>query len=568
MKCLVMIPVFLLASAPSIAWAASDGIFLAQAMFLDLWKFGFVTAFFYAWSGTCTWVNDDAKALKLDVTVWNSAVVFGGLVGLLALFVSESYVLGVVLFMLLFLAPTLSYVFAIRNPTVPDNAKVLTPEHLYYLLCVALAKVGIKLAIGDEGETVDGPPIRFIGKSSTGRTEDHSRVRNVEGSRGYTGARELVYDAIVRRATDIHLEPTPDELLVRYRIDGILHASEPFDRGTGDAIINVFKVLSAMDITEKRKPQDGSFGAEMGNRKIDFRVATSGSATGEKMVIRILDASGSLMRLSRLGMSKRLVSKIHAIATQPYGLFLVSGPTGSGKSTTLYACLQEIDRFTKNVITVEDPVEYHLDSITQIEINKKMGKTFATELRSILRQDPDVILVGEIRDKETADIACQAAQTGHMVFSTVHANDSISTVNRLLDLGVDAGNLGTSLSGVLAQRLVRVLCPDCKQPYRPKPEVLRKANLHNKGIDVLYRPPTNYEQPCPTCGGTGYRGRCGVFEYLMVTDKMKDMIRDRANLRDFKAEARRSGTEYLQEYGLKLVAQGKTSIQELMRVVR
>lgn len=540
--------------------------------FLNYWKMIPFVAVFLSWTATTHWVNDDCHSLRINAVLWNSAILFSGLVGLLAPFLIEQYAVGFVICLFLFLTPTFIYVFGVRNPMVPDNAKVLTPEHLYFLLASVLARVGINLPVGDDGSGVEGPPIRFIGKTTTGRVEDPDRVRNAEGSRGYMGARELVYDAIVRRATDIHLEPSPNEMLVRYRVDGTLLPSEPFDRSTGDAIINVFKVLSAMDITEKRKPQDGSFGAISGNnRAIDFRVATSGSATGEKMVIRILDATGSLMRLDRLGMAKKLIKQVHDIATQPYGMMLCSGPTGAGKSTTLYACLQEIDRFTRNVITIEDPVEYHLDSITQIEINQKSGQTFAASLRSILRQDPDVILVGEIRDKETADTACQAAQTGHMVFSTVHANDAITTIFRLLDLGADPGNLGASLSGVLAQRLVRTLCNGCKEAYHPNPDVLKKANLDNKGIEVLYRPPKQPSQPqvvCRECNGVGYFGRCGVFELLTISDRMRDMVRDKASLREFKHEARRAGIEYLQEYGLKLVAQGKTSIPELTRVVK
>ena len=271
-------------------------------------------------------------------------------------------------------------------------------------------------------------------------------------------AKELVYDAVLRRATDIHLEPTSEQLSVRYRIDGILHAAEPFDRPTGDAVINVFKVLAALDISEKRKPQDGSFGAKLEGRELEFRVATSGSKSGEKLVMRILDNAAGVSKLDDSGLRPKLVQEIRDLVTQPHGMFLCCGPTGSGKTTTLYACLREIDRFQKNIITVEDPIEYHLDNITQMEINTKSGQTFAGSLRSILRQDPDVIMIGEIRDQETATIACQAATTGHMVFSTVHANDTVTALFRLLDLGVEPFMIASALTAVLGQRLVRVLC--------------------------------------------------------------------------------------------------------------
>ena len=256
--------------------------------------------------------------------------------------------------------------------------------------------------------------------------EDPNRVRQAEESRSFMAAKELVYDAVLRRATDIHLEPTTEQLSVRYRIDGILHAAEPFDRPTGDAVINVFKVLSAMDISEKRKPQDGSFGAKLQARDLDFRVATSGSKAGEKLVMRILDNSAGSPSSKTWACGPSWSSRCAALVTQPHGMFLCCGPTGSGKSTTLYACLREIDRYQRNIITVEDPIEYHMDNITQMEVNTKAGQTFATSLRSILRQDPDVIMIGEIRDQETATIACQAANTGHMVFSTVHSNDAVT----------------------------------------------------------------------------------------------------------------------------------------------
>ena len=363
-------------------------------------------------------------------------------------------------------------------------------------------------------------------------------------------AKELVYDAILRRATDIHMEPTQDQMSVRYRIDGILHAAEPFDRPTGDAVVNIFKVLAAMDISEKRKPQDGSFAAKLEGREIDFRLATAGSKSGEKLVMRILDNSASIARVDEIGMRSKMVASIREVVSQPHGMFLCCGPTGSGKSTTLYACLREIDRFQRNVITIEDPIEYHIDNITQIEINTKSGQTFAASLRSVLRQDPDVIMIGEIRDAETATISCQAANTGHMVFSTVHSNDAITALFRLLDLGVEPFMIASALSAVLAQRLVRMLCETCKEPYKPKPEFLKKANVPADKVDVWYKPPEAPQQVCPTCGGTGYMGRTGIFELLVITDAMRELIRENPSLTAIKAEARRNGMIYLQEDGL------------------
>ena len=254
--------------------------------------------------------------------------------------------------------------------------------------------------------------------------------------------------------------------------------------------------------------------------------------------------------------------------TQPHGMFLCCGPTGSGKSTTLYAALREIDRYQRNIITVEDPIEYHMDNITQMEVNTKAGQTFATSLRSILRQDPDVIMIGEIRDQETATIACQAANTGHMVFSTVHSNDAVTALFRLLDLGVEPFMIASALTGVLGQRLVRILCEACKEPYKPKPEFLKKANLPADKVDVFYRRPENPEQVCQQCGGTGYFGRTGIYELLVITEPMREMLRENPSINKIKAEARKSGMIYLQEDGLRQVIQGRTSIEELLRVVK
>jgi type II secretory ATPase GspE/PulE/Tfp pilus assembly ATPase PilB-like protein len=254
-------------------------------------------------------------------------------------------------------------------------------------------------------------------------------------------------------------------------------------------------------------------------------------------------------------------------------MLVVCGPTGAGKSTTLYACLAEIDRYQRNVITVENPVEYHIDHVTQIEINPKAGKTFASELRSILRQDPDVIYIGEIRDQETAEIACQAAQTGHMVFTTLHANDTVMAIGRLLNLGVEPFMVASSLSAVLSQRLVRLLCPKCKVGYRPNPELLRRANLPAGKIKMFYRPPKDGDRdpdapPCSHCGGAGYRGRTGIFELLIVNEKIRELIKQNPNLDAIRQEAVKGGLIVLQQDGLRVVIEGLTSVDELLRVAK
>jgi type II secretory ATPase GspE/PulE/Tfp pilus assembly ATPase PilB-like protein len=541
-----------------------------QGYYLNLLKFVPVIIVYLLWVWTTDWVQHDTQELNnLKFGLWNSAVTFSGVLGLILVLAIPIYPLGIGLLLLSYFVPLFTYIYA-RNQTVADDQKVLTPYHLGEVANELLFRLGMKPLFNRDVTPVDrsGPPIQFVGKSQGASKEDPSRVRQAEESRSFMAAKELVYDAVLRRATDIHLEPTPDQLSVRYRIDGILHAAEPFDRSTGDAVVNVFKVLSALDISEKRKPQDGSFGAKLQGRDLDFRVATSGSKAGEKLVMRILDNTSAITKMEDLGMRPKLVEAVRGLVTQPHGMFLCCGPTGAGKSTTLYASLREIDRYQRNIITVEDPIEYHLDNITQMEVNTKAGQTFATSLRSILRQDPDVIMIGEIRDQETASIACQAANTGHMVFSTVHSNDAITALFRLLDLGVEPFMIASALSGVLGQRLVRLLCENCKEPYKPKPEFLKKANLPVEKVDVFYRRPENPEQVCQHCGGTGYFGRTGIYELLVLTEPMREMIRENPSINKIKAEARKNGMIYLQEDGLRQVIQGRTSIEELLRVVK
>jgi len=565
-------------AADSVGVGLGDLVLLAQSatiprgpgFYLHLGKFIPVFLVYLLWVRTTAWVDEDCKELQnTRFEMWNSIVFGTGVLGLALVWAIPIYAIGVILLLLAYFVPILSYVY-VRNQTVPDNDKVLTLYHLGEVANRLMNKVGMR-GVFNKGETDanrEGPPIEFVGKSQGATKGDPERVARAQESKSYMAAKELVYDAVIRRATDIHLEPNTEQLSIRYRIDGILHSAEPFDRPSGDAVLNVFKVLAAMDISEKRKPQDGSFGAKLESRSVDFRVATSGSKSGEKMVIRILDNASSVGKLEEVGLRSKMVAEVRSVVTQPHGMFLCCGPTGSGKTTTLYACLREIDKFQKNIITVEDPIEYHMDNITQMEINTKSGATFAGSLRSILRQDPDVIMIGEIRDQETATIACQAATTGHFVFSTVHSNDTITALFRLLDLGVEPFMIASALTAVLGQRLVRQLCDTCKEPYKPKPEFLKKANLPADKVDVFYRKPTETEQICPVCGGTGYIGRTGIFELLVITEAMRDLIRENPSLNAIKAEARKNGMIYLQEDGLRQVIQGTTSIDELLRVVK
>ncbi|HEV3260443.1 MAG TPA: GspE/PulE family protein, partial [Gemmataceae bacterium] len=552
------------ASVVNPIFAAATAFPRGPGLYFNPFYVAAAVAVYLFWVWTCWWVDHDTRKVRLPTELWNPLLLGCGLAGLLVVWALPFFWLSFLVLLCLYLAPSLAYVHQ-RNQKVPEEDRVLTERHLRELF---------RLAPRKEAEEERRLPIRFVAKGANQKGEDPARLARAEGSKGYRSALEMVYEAIVSRATDIHMEPTKDEMTVRFRIDGILQAAAPFKRSTGDSVINIFKVLADLDITEKRKPQDGSFSAQVEDRMVDFRVATAGSVSGEKLVMRILDKAKQLVDLTELGMRDKMRDQVHGIAGEPHGMLIVCGPTGAGKSTTLYACLNEIDRYQKNVITVEDPVEYQIDNVTQIEVNAKAGKTFAGELRSILRQDPDVIYIGEVRDKETAEIACQAAQTGHIVFTTLHANDTVTALARLLDLGVQPFMVASAVTAILGQRLVRVLCPKCKVRYRPDPEMLRKANLPADKIKHFYKPKVKAETEedneeedvCARCGGSGYFGRTGIFELLVINDRIRDMLRENPNFNAIKQEAVKSGMKYLQEDGLRQVIEGKTSIQELLRV--
>jgi type II secretory ATPase GspE/PulE/Tfp pilus assembly ATPase PilB-like protein len=567
-----VLALLVLLDLPGLAAAAEGGFPRGTGFYYNLFKLLPYLLVYFGWLRLTAWVHEDGQKLNMPAEVWNPVVWAGGVLGLIWVWLLPWFWLALPGLLLFAFGPAVVYAQA-RNKKVADHEKVLTEVHIKSLLRRYLR---INLASRGEAEDADRVPVRLIGRSFNQQTEDPDRVARAEGSRGYRAALKMIYEALHMRVTDIHLEPTKDEMTVRFRVDGIMQPADPFSRGMGDAVINIFKVLSNMDITEKRKPQDGSFSAEIdGERMVDFRVATAGSVIGEKMVMRVLDKTTQIADLAQVGMRERLRHQVRTTVKQPHGMFIVCGPTGAGKSTTLYACLNEIDRYQQNVITIENPVEYQVSNVTQIEINPKAGKTFASELRSILRQDPDVIMVGEIRDAETAEIACQAAQTGHMVFTTLHANDAITAVGRLIDLGVQPFMISSALTAVLAQRLVRLLCPKCKVRYKPNEDVLRRANLPADKIKYFYRPPEPDEMEhdkrgepiiCEHCGGSGYYGRTGIFEMLILSDHIRALIRENPNLTAIKQEAVKEGLRSLQEDGLRVVIEGKTSIQELLRV--
>ena len=378
-----------------------------------------------------------------------------------------------------------------------------------------------------------------------------------------------LYDALRGGASDIHLETNASGLVVRYRVDGVLvNVASIASTELSEQILSRIKVMSELDIAERRVPQDGRFKIAFDGRPIDFRVSIIPSIFGEDAVLRVLDKKAltqqlSGLRLEVLGFDPRLMSEVRRLSSLPYGMLLVTGPTGSGKTTTLYGAISETQTGRDKIVTIEDPVEYQLPGVLQIPVNEKKGLTFARGLRSILRHDPDKIMVGEIRDPETAQIAIQSALTGHLVFTTVHANNVFDVVSRFIHMGVDTYSLVSALSGVLAQRLVRVICAQCCQSYLPSPELIEQSRLSIVGSAAFK---FRKGQGCKHCRGTGYRGRKAVGELLVLDDEMREAIVNRAPVRQLKELAQRAGVRLLRASALELVRRGETTLEEVNRV--
>ena len=375
----------------------------------------------------------------------------------------------------------------------------------------------------------------------------------------------LIVDAIKERASDIHLEPNKRGLLVRYRIDGILHDIKMLPQRVKPAVISRVKILSNMDIAERRLPQDGRFQLRFGAREVDLRISSIPTVYDEKIVMRILDKSQGVIALSSIGFTDTQLNEFRQVINMPYGIILITGPTGSGKSTTLYAALSEIDSTIRNVITVEDPVEYKLDRINQINVRPKINLTFANALRSILRQDPDIIMIGEMRDSETASIAVQSALTGHLVFSTLHTNDAVSSLTRMIDMGVEPFLISSSVIAVMAQRLVRRICPHCIEGYFPEEGIFDRLNINirlpEKDKLKLFR-----GKGCEKCKNTGYYGRIAIFESVLITDELRALILKKTSSSEIKNVAIRNGMNTLLDSGIAKALEGITTIDEVFRV--
>ncbi len=376
----------------------------------------------------------------------------------------------------------------------------------------------------------------------------------------------LITNALDMRASDIHVEPFENKLNVRYRVDGVLHDVESPPKRLSAAVISRIKIMANLDIAERRLPQDGRIRLRVQGKEIDLRVSTVPTMHGESVVMRILDKGGVALDFQKLGFEEDTLKIFLDVLMEPHGILLVTGPTGSGKTTTLYTALDRLNQPDVKILTVEDPVEYQMVGINQIQVKPQIELTFANALRSIVRQDPDVIMIGEIRDLETAQIAVQSALTGHLVLSTVHTNDAASTVNRLLDMGVEDYLLTSTVVGILAQRLVRKLCPHCKESYRALPEVVEQLGLDkltgSKDV-TLY-----HSKGCAQCGQTGFLGRFCILEMLPMTDPLRSLVMRHANSNELKSEAQRGGMLTMYEDGMRKAIRGDTTFEEVLRVTR
>ncbi len=447
----------------------------------------------------------------------------------------------------------------------------LATGHDFQVALAPLAEIDrcIKRYLGVGADTVQSMISEAGGNGlqviETDPDEGMDLTEAAEGASIIRFVNQILTEAIELRATDVHIEPFEETLRVRYRVDGVLQeasvASEV--KQFQAAIVSRLKILSKLDIAEKRVPQDGRINIRIAGREIDVRVSVIPMLYGEAVVLRLLDRSSVLLGLDKLGMSERDLGITRLILERPHGIILVTGPTGSGKTTTLYAALAQINDIQRKIITIEDPIEYQLHGINQIQVSRKAGLTFANGLRSILRHDPDVVLVGEIRDAETAEIAIQASLTGHLVFSTLHTNDAPSALTRLVDMGIEPYLVASSLEAVLAQRLVRVICTHCKEPLSASEVSPLRQRFGDRLPGTLYK-----GRGCRLCLGTGYRGRIGIFEFMVVTDEIRPLILENASAGNLRRLAAKQGMRSLRDDGFRHLCEGRTTVEEILRVTK
>ena len=454
-----------------------------------------------------------------------------------------------------------------------EEAKRATRRRIHPLVATAAGiEHSIQVLYSNEGaaKAIEEMKREAAANGDTGAQTDYAFATNQLGDDPVNSAptirlvNSILERAITERASDIHMEPRESELVVRMRIDGVMRKIMNVPKNVQSSVISRVKIMCGMDIAEHRIPQDGRFNVRVKDKDIDMRVSTLPTVFGEKIVLRLLDKSGGRVTKDAVGLTGSDLEKYDEMLRLRHGVLLLVGPTGSGKTTTMYAMINQLNTEDVNMVTLEDPVEYNVDGINQVQINEKVGMTFASGLRSILRQDPDIIAVGEIRDGETADIAMRAAITGHIVLSTIHTNDAVGTIDRLRDIGCEPYIIASALRGVISQRLVRRICPDCKQSYKPAPEELREFGLPEDADETWYR-----GAGCPNCYNRGYRGRTAIFEMLPIDRKVRNLIYMQAGRAAIEEELKRpeNGFVSMQQNALRLMREGVTSAEEVRRVI-
>jgi len=457
------------------------------------------------------------------------------------------------------------------NPAAVDEISYIVAKEVQLVVAdpTAIEKV-ISKHYGDDSESV-GDILRELGADTEIGKEASAAAAHEDGAEMVDLANEVpivrfvnlvIFQAIQDRASDIHFEPFEDEFKIRYRVDGALYEMSPPPKHLALPVISRLKVMSNLNISERRLPQDGRINFPIANRQIDLRVSTLPTQFGESVVLRVLDRSAVNLDLESLGLPKYIGDYLNEAIQQPNGIFVVTGPTGSGKTTTLYSCLRKVNAIDVKLLTAEDPVEYDIDGIIQVAINEAQGMTFGKALRSFLRQDPDIIMIGEMRDLETAQIAIQSSLTGHLVLSTLHTNDAPGAVTRLVDMGVEPFLISSTLMAVLAQRLVRTICKKCRTPFEPTESQLSLLNLspHDIGDKVFY-----YGRGCSNCNDTGYRGRKGIFELLVISEALRNLINERSPAVVLRQKAVELGMVTLREDGLRTIFDGDTTIEEVVK---
>jgi len=455
---------------------------------------------------------------------------------------------------------------AVANPLDPhviDNLRFATQHDIMiYVAPASQIQSMIERFYGSEISDMESVLARLAGDAAKASTGDAIDIEGASSAPIVKYVNTVMAQAIQARASDIHFEPFESEFRIRYRVDGALYEMSPPPRSLASAITSRIKVMAQMNIAERRVPQDGRIQTTMSGRQVDLRVSALPTQFGESMVLRVLDRTTVKLDLAAIGLPQRIYDYICAVIEKPNGIFIVTGPTGSGKTTTLYACLNRINTEDSKLLTAEEPVEYEIEGIQQVPINENIGLTFARCLRAFLRQDPDRIMVGETRDLETAQIAIQASLTGHLVFTTLHTNDAPGAVARLIDMGVEPFLIASSLEGVLGQRLVRKICTGCRTPYEPSETVLRQIGLsvHDLGDKNFY-----YGAGCEQCNHTGYRGRKGIYELLDITEPIRELIAQRAPSVVIRQKAIELGMTTLRTDGLRSIFEGQTTIEEVLK---